>query len=89
MCNTYRRLAMAADDDDTERYDIYIYVYIDIYEMMEQNIISSNASTKTPMRTPNNDIDGTLYVMRCVSVLCKRKRMVIAAMNPLQKQLRS
>ena len=27
MCNTYRRLAMAADDDDTERYDIYIYVY--------------------------------------------------------------
>ena len=39
MCNTYRRLAMAADDDDTERYDIYIYVYIDIYKMMEQNII--------------------------------------------------
>ena len=39
MCNTYRRLAMAADDDDTKRYDIYIYVYIDIYKMMEQNII--------------------------------------------------
>ena len=36
------------------------------------------------MRTPNNYIDGTLYVMRCVSVLCKRKRMVIAAMNPLE-----